>query len=94
MDYIWLQRRFVITEAAIPALESYRQEALEQKFREGIHRELDKWLDLLESVMDDALNLSSPRKQYDVQEAETDMAKEVPYEKASSLFCQIRRVAT
>ena len=33
--------------------------------------------------LDDALNLSYRRKQYDVQEAATDLAKEVPYEKAS-----------
>ena len=42
-----------MAEAAILSLESYRQEALEQKFRERIHRELDKWLDLLENVMDE-----------------------------------------
>ena len=42
-----------MTEAAILDLESYCQEALEQKFRDRIHRELDKWLDLLENVMDD-----------------------------------------
>ncbi len=33
-----------MAEAAILSLESYRQEALEQKFRERIHKEVDKWL--------------------------------------------------
>ena len=168
-----------MSEAAILNLESYRQETLEQKFRERLHKELDKWLDLLENVMDDrekpsglwgitewirkqrealmgvvardsiekeytsyldqeyancpvcgrrlkrqdvcqrtletmigqvtvhrpyfycsmcrhgfypldeALNLSSRRKQYDVQEAAADLAKEVPYEKASKLFTKL-----
>ena len=32
-----------MAEVAILDLESYRQEALEQKFRECLHRELDKW---------------------------------------------------
>ena len=172
-----------MAEAAILDLESYRQEALEQKFRERLHRELDKWLDLLENVMDDgdrpsglwgitegirrqrealmstvasewiqkeyasyldqehancpmcgrwlkrqdlcqrtletmigeitihrpyfycsvcrhgfypldeALCLSSRRKQYDMQEAATDLAKEVPYEKASSLFAKLSGVS-
>jgi len=36
--------------------------------------------------LDEALGLSSGRKQYDIQEAATDLAKEVPYEKASMLF--------
>jgi len=44
----------VMAEAAILSLESYRQEALELKFRERLHRELDKWLDCLEDVMDDS----------------------------------------
>ena len=168
-----------MAEVAIQNLESYRQEALEQKFREGLHKELDKWLDRLGDVMgdreessglwditegirkqreelmgtvamgwvkkeygsyldqehaecpicgkwlkrqalcqrtletmigeitihrpyfycrvcgdgfyplDEALNLSSRRKQYDVQEAATDLAKEVPYEKASQLFTKL-----
>jgi hypothetical protein len=43
-----------MAEAAILSLESYGQKALERKFREGIHRELDRWLDLLENVMDDS----------------------------------------
>lgn len=43
-----------MAEAAILSLESYRQEALELKFRERLHRELDKWLDCLEDVMDDS----------------------------------------
>jgi hypothetical protein len=42
-----------VAEAAILNLESYRQEALEQKFRERIHKELDKWLDLLGNAMDE-----------------------------------------
>jgi hypothetical protein len=42
-----------MAEAAILNLESYRQEALELKFRESIHKELDKWLDLLGNAMDD-----------------------------------------
>jgi len=168
-----------MAEAAIVSLESYRQESLEQKFRERLHKELDKWLDLLENAMDDreklsglwgitegirkqrealigtvarewiekeyasyldqehancpvcgrwlkrqdvcqrtletmigqitihrpyfycsvcrhgfypldeALNLSSRRKQYDVQEAAADLAKEMPYEKASQLFTKL-----
>ena len=168
-----------MAEAAILNLDSYRQEALEQKFRESLHRELDKWLDRLGDVMDEkeqpstlwditdgirrqreelmgavakewiekeyasylhqeyancpicgqrlkrqalcqrtlesmigeiaikrpyfycsacphgfypldeALILSSRRKQYDVQEAATDLAKEVPYEKASKLFTKL-----
>jgi len=168
-----------MTEAAILNLEPYRQEALEQKFRESLHRELDKWLDRLGDMMgekekpstlwgitdgirrqreelmgtvarewvkkehasyldqehaecpicgkwlkrqdlcqrtletmigeitiyrpyfycsvchhgfyplDEALSLSSRRKQYDVQEAATDLAKEVPYEKASRLFTKL-----
>jgi hypothetical protein len=168
-----------MSEAAILNLESYRQESLELKFRERIHKELDKWLDLLGDVMDDrekpsglwgitegirkhrealigtvarewiekeyasyldqeyancpmcgrrlkrqdvcqrtletmigqitihrpyfhccvcrhgfypldeALRLSSRRKQYDVQEAAADLAKEVPYEKASKLFTKL-----
>jgi len=168
-----------MAEAAIQNLESYRQESLEQKFRESLHKELDKWLDRLGNVMDgkdkpsglwcitegirkqreelmgtvamewvkkeygsyldqehaecpicgkwlkrqalcqrtletmigeitihrpyfycrvcgdgfypldEALNLSSRRKQYDVQEAATDLAKEVPYEKASQLFTKL-----
>jgi len=168
-----------MAEVAIQNLESYRQEALEQKFRESLHKELDKWLDRLGDVMgdreessglwgitegirkqreelmgsvamewvkkeygsyleqeraecpicgkwlkrqalcqrtletmigeitihrpyfycrvcgdgfyplDEALNLSSRRKQYDVQEAGTDLAKEVPYEKASQLFTKL-----
>ena len=41
-----------MAEAAIVSLESYRQESLERKFRERIHKELDKWLDLLENAMD------------------------------------------
>jgi hypothetical protein len=172
-----------MSEAAILDLESYRQEALEQKFRERLHRELDKWLDRLEDVMgdsekasglwgitegicgqreelmgivarewiekeyssyldqeyancpicgrwlkrqdvcqrtletmigqiaihrpyfycsvcrhgfyplDEALNLSYRRKQYDVQEAAADLAKEVPYEKASRLFTKLSGVS-
>ena len=172
-----------MAEAAILDLESYHQEALGQKFRERLHRELDKWLDLLENSMDDgdkpsglwditegirkqrealmgtvarewiekeyssyldqehancpmcgrwlkrqdvcqrtletmvgeitihrpyfycsvcrhgfyplddALNLSSRRKQYDMQEAATDLAKEVAYEKASSLFTKLSGVS-
>jgi hypothetical protein len=172
-----------MAEAAILNLESYRQEALEQKFRERIHKELDKWLDLLENVMDErekpsglwgitegirkqrevlmgtvarewiekeyasyldqeyancpicgrwlkrqdvcqrtletmigevtihrpyfycsvcrhgfypldeALGLSSRRKQYDVQEAAADLAKEMPYEKASQLFTKLSGVS-
>jgi hypothetical protein len=168
-----------MAEAAIQNLESYRQESLEQKFRESLHKELDKWLDRLGNMMDgkdkpsglwgitegirkqreelmgtvamewikkeygsyldqehaecpicgkwlkrqalcqrtletmigeitihrpyfycrvcgdgfypldEALNLSSRRKQYDVQEAATDLAKEVPYEKASQLFTKL-----
>ena len=42
-----------MTEATILNLESYRQQALELKFRERLHSELDKWLDRLEDVMDD-----------------------------------------
>jgi hypothetical protein len=173
----------VMAEAAILNLESYRQEALELNFRERIHKELDKWLDLLEKSMDDgdkpsslrgineeirkhrealmgtvarewiereyasyldqeyancricgrrlkrqdicqrtletmigqitihrpyfycsdchhgfypldeALNLSSRKKQYDVQEASADLAKEVPYEKASMLFEKLSGVS-
>lgn len=165
-----------MAEAAILSLESYRQEALESGFRERLHKELDKWLDRLEEVMDkndkpsnlwditqgirkqreelmgsvarewiekkyssylhqeyatcpvcgkhlkrqdisertletmigkitmsrpyfycsdchhglypldEALGLSPGRKQYDIQEAATDLVKEVPYEKASQLF--------
>ena len=172
-----------MAEAAILDLESYRQEALEQKFRERLHRELDKWLDRLGDVMDDrekpsvlwgitegirrqreelmgivakewiekeyssyldqeyancpicgrwlkrqdvcqrtletmigkitihrpyfycsvcghgfypldeALSLSSRRKQYDVQEAATELAKEVPYEKASRLFTKLSGIS-
>lgn len=172
-----------MTEAAILDLESYRQAALEQKFRERLHMELDKWLDRLGDVMDDsekasglwgitegirkqreelmgtvgrewiekeyasylnqeqancpmcgrrlkrqhvcqrtletmigqitihrpyfycsvcrygfypldeALDLSSRKKQYDVQEAATDLAKEVPYEKASGLFTKLSGVS-
>jgi hypothetical protein len=172
-----------MAEAAILSLESYRQEALEQKFRERLHKELDKWLDLLENVMDDrekpsglwgitegirkqrealmgtvarewiekeyasyldqeyancpicgrwlkrqdvcqrtletmigeitihrpyfycsvcrhgfypldeVLGLSSRKKQYDVQEAAADLAKEVPYEKASRLFTKLSGVS-
>ena len=168
-----------MAEAAILSLESYGQEALERKFRECIHRELDKWLNLLENAMDErekplglwcitegirkqrealmgtvarewiekeyssyldqeyancpvcghwlkrqdvcqrtletmigqitihrpyfycsvcrhgfypldeALNLSSRKKQYDMQEAAADLAKEVPYEKASELFTKL-----
>lgn len=168
-----------MAEAAILSLELYRQEALEQKFRERLHKELDKWLDRLKDVMydsekpsglwgitegirkqrealmgtvarewiekeyasyldqehaecpicgrwlkrqdvcqrtletmigqitihrpyfycsvcrhgfyplDEALNLSSRRKQYDVQEAAADLAKEMPYEKASQLFTKL-----
>jgi hypothetical protein len=44
----------IMSEAAILNLELYHQEALEQKFRERVHRELDKWLDRLEDVMDDS----------------------------------------
>jgi len=167
-----------MAEAAL-SLELYRQEALEAKFRERLHRQLDEWLDRLEDVMDDsekpstlwsitegiqgqreklmgavarewiekeyasyldqeyancpicgqwlkrqglcertletmigeitirrpyfycsacrygfypldeALRLSSRRKQYDIQEAATDLAKEVPYEKASKLFTEL-----
>jgi len=36
--------------------------------------------------LDEVLGLSSGRKQYDIQEAAADLAKEVPYEKASMLF--------
>ncbi len=43
-----------MAEAAIQNLESYRQEALEQKFRERLHRELDTWQDRLGTVMDDS----------------------------------------
>jgi hypothetical protein len=43
--------------------------------------------------LDDALNLSSRKKQYDVQEAATDLAKEVPYEKASRLFRKLSGVS-
>lgn len=172
-----------MSEAAILSLESYHQEALETRFRERLHRELDKWLDRMEEVMDgtmdeikkpstlwditegirkqredlmgtvarewiereyasylhqecarcplcgqwlkrqglcertletmigeiaiqrpyfycpdchhgfypldEALCLSSRRKQYDVQEAAIDLAKEVPYEKASKLFTKL-----
>jgi len=42
-----------MAEAAILSLELYGQKALERKFRERIHKEVDKWLDLLENVMDD-----------------------------------------
>jgi len=162
--------------ATILSIETYRQEALETRFRERLHRELDKWLDRMEEVMDkndkpsnlwditqeirnqreelmgsiakewierkyssylhqeyadcpicgrslkrhalsertletmigeipisrpyfycttcsygfypldESLGLSSGRKQYDIQEAAADLAKEVPYEKASMLF--------
>ncbi|MFC1715866.1 ISKra4 family transposase [Candidatus Poribacteria bacterium] len=172
-----------MTEAAILDLESYRQTALEQKFRECLHRELDKWLSRLGDVMDDkekpsglwgiterirkqreelmgtvamewvkkeyasyldqehaecpicgkwlkrqalcqrtletmigeitikrpyfycsvcghgfypldeVLGLSSRRKQYDVQEAATELAKEVPYQKASRLFTKLSGVS-
>ena len=182
-----------MAETAILSLESYRQAALEQKFRECLHRELDKWLDRLGDVMDDnvgpptagegkeepsglwgitegirkqreelmgtvakewvkkeyasyldqeqancpicgrwlkrqdlcqrtletmigeitihrpyfycsacrhgfypldeALNLSSRKKQYDVQEAATDLSKEVPYEKASKLFTKLSGIS-
>lgn len=172
-----------MAEAAILSLDLYGQKALERKFRERIHRELDKWLDLLEDVMDDrekpsglwgitegirrqrealmgavareciekeyssyihqehancpvcgrllksqdlcqrtletmigqitihrpyfycsvchhgfypldeALNLSSRKKQYDMQEAAVDLAKEVPYEKASELFEKLSGVS-
>lgn len=165
-----------MAEAAILSIETYRQEALESRFRERLHKELDKWLDCLEGEMDnndkpsslwditqgirnqreelmgsvahewierkyssylqqefancplcgkglkrhalsertletmigeitisrpyfycsschhgyypldEALGLSSGRKQYDVQEAAADLAKEIPYEKASMLF--------
>ena len=171
-----------MSEAAILSVESYLQETLERKFRERIHKELDKWLDLLENAMDErekpsglwgitegirkqrealmgtlarewiekeyapylnqeysncpmcgrwlkrqdicqrtletmigevtihrpyfycpecrhgfypldeVLNLSSRKKQYDVQEAATDLAKEVPYEKASKLFTKLSGV--
>ena len=171
-----------MAEAAVLNLELYRQEALGLKFRERLHKELDKWLDRLEDVMDDgekpsslwsitegirkqreelmgavarewiekeyasyldqehancpicgkwlkrqdlcertletmigeiticrpyfycsscrhgfypldeALRLSSRRKQYDIQEAAADLAKEVPYEKASSLFVKLSGV--
>jgi hypothetical protein len=176
-------KEITMAEAAILGLESYRQAALEQKFRERLHRELDKWLDLLENAMDDgdkpsglwvitegirkqrealmgtvarewiekeyssyldqehascpmcgrwlkrqdvcqrtletmigeitihrpyfyccvcrhgfypldeALNLSSRKKQYDLQEAAADLAKEVPYEKASRLFTKLSGVS-
>ena len=43
-----------MAEADIQNLESYRQEALEQKFRERLHRELGTWLDRLGNVMDDS----------------------------------------
>ena len=43
-----------MAEATILNLESYRQEAIEQKFRECLHRELDKWLDRLGDVMDNS----------------------------------------
>jgi hypothetical protein len=172
-----------MAEAAILNLESYRQQALELKFRERLHRELDKWLDRLGNVMDDSekpsglwgitegirrqreelmgkvarewiekeyasyldqeyancpicgkwlkrqdvcqrtletmigqitihrpyfyccvcrhgfypldevLGLSSRKKQYDVQEAAADLAKEVPYEKASRLFTKLSGVS-
>ena len=172
-----------MAEATILNLDSYRQEALELKFRERLHRELDKWLDRLGDMMDDrekpsglwgitegirrhreklmntvamewiekeyasyldqeyancpicgrwlkrqdvcrrtletmigeitirrpyfycsvcrhgfypldeALGLSSRRKQYDVQEAAADLAKEVPYEKASQLFTKLSGVS-
>ena len=42
-----------MSEAAILNLESYRQESLEQKFRERVHRELDRCLDIVGDVMDD-----------------------------------------
>jgi len=42
-----------MAESAILDLESYHQSALEQKFRERLHGELDKWLDRLGNVMDD-----------------------------------------
>lgn len=172
-----------MAEASVLSLELYRQEALETKFRERLHRQLDEWLDRLEDVMDDserastlwritegirgqreelmgavarewiekdyasyldqeyancpvcgrwlkrqglckrtletmigeitiqrpyfycpdchhgfypldeALRLSSRMKQYDIQEAATDLAKEVPYEKASKLFTKLSGVS-
>ena len=171
-----------MTEAAILDLDSYRQTALEEKFRGFLHRELDNWLNRLGDMMDDkekpsglwgitegirkqreelmgtvarewvkkeyssyldqehaecpicrkwlkrqavcqrtletmigeitikrpyfycsacchgfypldeVLGLSSRRKQYDVQEASTQLAKEVPYEKASRLFTKLSGV--
>lgn len=172
-----------MAEAAIVSLESHRQESSERKFRERIHKELDKWLDLLGNSMEDkekpsglcgitegireqrealmgavarewiekeyapylhqeyancpicgrwlkrqdicqrtletmigeitihrpyfyccvcchgfypldeVLSLSSRRKQYDMQEAAADLAKEVPYEKASRLFTKLSGVS-
>ncbi len=43
--------------------------------------------------LDEALGLSSRKKQYDMQEAAADLAKEVPYEKASKLFTKLSGVS-
>ncbi|MFC1719100.1 UPF0236 family transposase-like protein [Candidatus Poribacteria bacterium] len=43
--------------------------------------------------LDEALGLSSRKKQYDMQEAATELAKEVPYEKASRLFTKLSGVS-
>ena len=43
--------------------------------------------------LDEALSLSSRRKQYDVQEAATELAKEVPYQKAFRLFTKLSGIS-
>jgi predicted nucleic-acid-binding Zn-ribbon protein len=39
--------------------------------------------------LDDALNLSGRKKQWDIQKAATSLAAEVPYEKAEELFKEL-----
>ena len=55
LDTTPVTEEIVMAEAAIVNLDSYGQEALEVKFRERLHRELDTWLDRLGNVMDDSV---------------------------------------
>jgi hypothetical protein len=60
LDITPFTEEIVMAEAAIVSLDSYRQEALEVKFRERLHRELDTWLDRLGNVMDNSVTRVPP----------------------------------
>jgi len=81
----------MITACVPEALDIFYGSVIEKGWRDDLHKQFDDWLDTLEEDMRKRKGDEIARTifEWDIQKAGTNLAAEVPYDKAEDLFKEL-----